>query len=173
MINVEFFTSTVNSCSSAIFLFCLCQYNKINNILDLVNVATVYKFFYLINQSDFRSRSTSITSLRSTYASSDAYSQDVLIYREDIAPETPPTEIHTLEDKENIFSEKLKKHKSKRNRRTSVDSKMAPTATKLPGRQTNNSLSSITGQIVIQPPTAGASTPTISKKEKKKVKAAV
>ena len=48
---------------------------------------------------------------------------------------------------------------------------MAPTATKLPGRQTNNSLSSITGQIVIQPPAAGASTTTVSKKEKKKAKA--
>ena len=107
--------------------------------------------------------------------SSDAYSQDVLIYREDIAPETPPAdETHIFEDKENIFEEVQSKHKSKKNRRISGDSKMAPTATKLPGRQTNNSLSSITGQIVIQPPPpVGTSTPTVSKKEKKKAKAAV
>jgi hypothetical protein len=49
--------------------------------------------------------------------------------------------------------------------------KMAPTSTKLPGRQTNNSLSSITGQIVIEPPTAATtSSPGPSTSRKKKVK---
>lgn len=46
--------------------------------------------------------------------------------------------------------------------------KMPPTSVKLPGRQTNNSLSSITGQIVIDAPPTSQPGPSTSRKKKTK-----
>lgn len=72
-----------------------------------------------------------------------------------------------LSNKENILNSNLDVSNL-----TSVITKMPPTSTKLPGRQTNNSLSSITGQIVIQAPSTNSSAgPSTSRK--KKVKAEV
>jgi hypothetical protein len=83
----------------------------------------------------------------------------------------PKNPENCVSNKENILHSNLDFVKSKHN------SKMPPTSTKLPGRQTNNSLSSITGQIVIEPPTAtvaATSSPGPSTtSRKKKVKAEV
>lgn len=175
--------------------------------------------FFLI--SSFSSRSSSITSIRSTYAGSEANSYDCfLIHRDDFPTENQqfdtvdntnrtidddadfhhhdlieePNKCNKFDDKENINSEKSqnktnnKKNKKHRKKRSDSEynnscnnliesncknGKMPPTTTKLPGRQTNNSLSSITGQIIIQtpPPTpqsAPNNAPSTSRKKKTK-----
>ncbi|CRL00038.1 CLUMA_CG013326, isoform A [Clunio marinus] len=71
-----------------------------------------------------------------------------------------------LSNKENIL------HSNLFDTKTNISSKMPPIATKLPGRQTNNSLSSITGQIVIET-TAAVTTSGPSTSRKKKTKAEV
>lgn len=173
----------------------------------------------------FSSRSSSITSIRSTYAGSDANSYDCfLIHRDDFSADNQQFDTvdtciddeeliqyqdiieekcNKFDDKENINSEKSHNNKNcKINNTNSKQSKhynkkkrsdsehnlsinnisnnnantngiMPPTTTKLPGRQTNNSLSSITGQIVIQtpPPTPQSATnnaPSTSRKKKAK-----
>jgi hypothetical protein len=68
-------------------------------------------------------------------------------------------------NKENILHSETKVSKKDRSM-----TKMPPTSTKLPGRQTNNSLSSITGQIVIQTSTTHSPGPSTSKKKKAKPK---
>lgn len=98
----------------------------------------------------------------STSSSSSSYktSCDVLIQHSDCAGEEDFdsldtksfTELQSLSNKENILHSDSKVKKSDRSM-----TKMPPTSTKLPGRQTNNSLSSITGQIVIQ--TSATSSP--------------
>lgn len=70
-----------------------------------------------------------------------------------------------LSNKENILHSYIDVDRSKNNLRAS---KMPPTSTKLPGRQTNNSLSSITGQIVIEPQATTSPGPSVSRKKKVK-----
>lgn len=72
-----------------------------------------------------------------------------------------------LSNKENILHSNLSINRKKLNR-SSLIAKMAPTSTKLPGRQTNNSLSSITGQIVIEAPPTSSPGPSTSRKKKAK-----
>lgn len=72
-----------------------------------------------------------------------------------------------LSNKENILHSNLSINRKKLNR-SGLIAKMAPTSTKLPGRQTNNSLSSITGQIVIDAPPTSSPGPSTSRKKKAK-----
>lgn len=73
-----------------------------------------------------------------------------------------------LSNKENILHSDLSINRKKKLHRAGLMAKMAPTSTKLPGRQTNNSLSSITGQIVIDAPPTTSSGPSTSRKKKAK-----
>lgn len=142
-----------------------------------------------------RSRSTSTASGKSTYAGSEVNSHEfahdlrfdsadericeeklVVKSKEQILKDPPLS--CKVEDKENILNPLKEIKRKKRHRKKESEhlhSKMPPTTTttKLPGRQTNNSLSSITGQIVIQAPPTPAPVdipivPTTSRKKKTK-----
>jgi hypothetical protein len=84
-----------------------------------------------------------------------------------------------LANKENIRQSDphyKKKRSCSQEESENLTSKMPPTtstATKLPGRQTNNSLSSITGQIVIQTPSVISSPNSSASSRKKKAKVEV
>lgn len=151
-------------------------------------------YSFQIFKSIFRSRSTSTASGKSTYAGSEVNSHEfthdlrfdsaderileekLVVKSKELILKDPPLSCK-VEDKENILNP-LKEIKRKRHRKKESEqlhTKMPPTTTttKLPGRQTNNSLSSITGQIVIQaPPTPAPAdipvVPTTSRKKKTK-----
>lgn len=121
--------------------------------------------FNLILSSHFRS-----SSLSSSTSSKSSCSRSFFKFgnriEEDFYSLSQKSPDNCLSNKENILHSNLEVGKKKLN----LTAKMPPTSTKLPGRQTNNSLSSITGQIVIETPAtvAGPST-----SRKKKVKAEV
>lgn len=111
-----------------------------------------------------RFRSSSLSSTSSSRTScSQTLSYFKISLEEDLFYSNQKNQSNCLSNKENILHSNFEI-----GLKTNNFTKMPPTSIKLPGRQTNNSLSSITGQIVIETPTTNLPGPSTSRKKKAK-----